>query len=69
MSTVGCFTPLNAGEGIPLRLSMQRLWLTGRILPAGARLLIQHVFRSEEEKPLEVGKGRAGPRPGPRRSL
>jgi Ca-activated chloride channel family protein len=33
---------------------MQRLWLTGQILPAGARIVVQHVFRSEEEKPLEV---------------
>jgi Ca-activated chloride channel family protein len=33
---------------------MQRLWLTGRVLPAGAHLTVQHVFRSEEEKPLEV---------------
>ena len=33
---------------------MQRLWLTGQVLPAGARLVVQHVFRSEEEKPLEV---------------
>jgi Ca-activated chloride channel family protein len=33
---------------------MQRLWLTGQIVPAGARLVVQHVFRSEEDKPLEV---------------
>jgi Ca-activated chloride channel family protein len=33
---------------------MQRLWLTGRVLPAGARLMVQHVFRSGEDKPLEV---------------
>jgi Ca-activated chloride channel family protein len=37
-----------------MSLSMQRLWLTGQILPAGARLVVQHVFRSEEEQPLEV---------------
>jgi hypothetical protein len=37
-----------------VRLSMQRLWLTGQVLPAGARLVVQHVFRSEEDKPLEV---------------
>jgi Ca-activated chloride channel family protein len=33
---------------------MQRLWLTGQILPAGARLVVQHQFQSAEEKPLEV---------------
>jgi hypothetical protein len=33
---------------------MQRLWLTGQILPAGARLVVQHVFQSEEDKSLEV---------------
>jgi Ca-activated chloride channel family protein len=33
---------------------MQRLFLTGQILPAGAHLVIQHVFRSEEDKALEV---------------
>jgi len=33
---------------------MQRLWLSGKILPVGARLVVQHVFRSEEEQPLEV---------------
>jgi Ca-activated chloride channel family protein len=33
---------------------MQRLWLTGQVLPAGARLVVQHVFQSDEERPLEV---------------
>jgi len=33
---------------------MQRLWLTGRVLPAGARLTVQHVFKSAETKPIEV---------------
>ena len=33
---------------------MQRLWLTGRVLSAGARLTVMHVFRSGEKKPLEV---------------
>ena len=48
------FGPLAASGKETLRLAMQRLWLTGRILPAGAHLTIQHIFRSEEEKPLEV---------------
>jgi len=33
---------------------MQRLWLTGQVLAAGARLTVEHVFRSGEKKPLEV---------------
>jgi Ca-activated chloride channel family protein len=48
------FSPVIAGEGQQLQLAMQRLWLTGRVLPAGARLLVQHVFRSGETRPLEV---------------
>src|SRR5438128_1026450 len=48
------FAPIAAPTGAPIRLAMQRLWLAGRVLPAGARLTIQHVFRSEEEKPVEV---------------
>ena len=32
-----------------MRLAMQRLWLTGQVLPAGARVVAQHVFRSEEK--------------------
>ncbi len=54
MSTAVSFAPVEATAGVPIRLAMQRLWLTGRILPAGARLKVQHVFRSEEAKPLEV---------------
>ena len=53
-STTESFGPIAGPRRQPLRLSMQRLWLSGRILPAGARLTIQHVFRSEEEKPLEA---------------
>ncbi len=48
------FAPLSAATGKPVNLAMQRLWLAGRILPAGARLVVEHVFRSGEEKPLEV---------------
>lgn len=52
--TVSSFAPVAAPTGAPIRLAMQRLWLAGRILPAGARLVVQHIFRSEEERPLEV---------------
>src|SRR5271167_3774649 len=53
-STESTFGPLAARSRETLRLDMQRLWLTGRVLPVGAHLTVQHVFRSEEEKPLEV---------------
>src|SRR5688572_1547019 len=48
------FSPKTADTGAPLRLAMQRLWLGGRVLAAGARLTVQHVFRSDEKSPLEV---------------
>ena len=54
MSTATSFAPLLAATGKAVNLSMQRLWLTGQVLPAGARLVVQHVFRSEEDKALEV---------------
>jgi Ca-activated chloride channel family protein len=52
--TAASFAPVAASNGEPVRLAMQRLWLTGRVLAAGARLVVQHVFRSEEERPIEV---------------
>jgi Ca-activated chloride channel family protein len=54
MSTPASFAPLVAATGKAVNLSMQRLWLTGQVLPAGARLVVQHVFRSEEDKTIEV---------------
>ena len=48
------FAPVAAQTAQPVRLAMQRLWLTGQVLPAGARLVVQHVFRSCEEQPLEI---------------
>jgi Ca-activated chloride channel family protein len=53
MSSVA-FAAVAAETGKELKLAMQRLWLTGTILPAGARLMVAHTFRSEEAKPLEV---------------
>ncbi|HXB74041.1 MAG TPA: VIT and VWA domain-containing protein [Candidatus Acidoferrales bacterium] len=52
--TESSFAPIAASTGNPLRLAMQRLWLTGQVLPAGGRLVVQHVFRSDEDRPLEV---------------
>jgi Ca-activated chloride channel homolog len=54
MSAAASFAPLAAATGKAAELSMQRLWLTGQVLPAGARLVVQHIFRSEEEKPIEA---------------
>lgn len=48
------FAPSSAQARTPIPLAMQRLWLTGQISPAGARLEIQHVFRSAEKAPIEV---------------
>ena len=47
------FSPRSV-QGKKVRLAMQELWLTGQILPVGARLVIRHVFQSAEKKPLEV---------------
>jgi len=35
-------------------LSMQELWVTGTILPIGARLIVRHQFKSGEERAAEV---------------
>jgi len=40
--------------GKEMRLAMQELWLTGTVLPVGARLVLRHVFQSAEDAPLEV---------------
>ena len=56
------FAPRNAESGKPIELAMQRLWLVGRILGVGARLLVKHTFRSGEKKPLEVIYGFGLPR-------
>lgn len=50
----GVFKPVAAETGKPIELAMQRLYLVGRILGVGARLLVKHTFRSGEKKPLEV---------------
>ena len=54
MTAPSFFAPISIATGEPLPLAMQRLWLTGQILPAGARLTVEHVFRSSESRPLEV---------------
>jgi hypothetical protein len=61
METAG-FTVQDAARGGAVTLAMQRLWLTGQVLPMGARLLVRHVFRHEEAKALEVIYGFMLPR-------
>ncbi len=41
-------------SGRQVSLAMQELWLTGTVLPVGARLAVRHCFRSKEKKPLEA---------------
>jgi Ca-activated chloride channel family protein len=56
------FIPRNAVTGKPLNLSMQKLWLTGQVLAAGARLWVRHEFVSSEAEPVEVIYGFILPR-------
>jgi len=51
---LGFFTPVEAGSGAELRLSLQELVLTGKVVPVGAHLWVRHLFRSGERKPVEV---------------
>jgi len=58
------YAVLNAATGEPIRSAMQQMWLGGRILPVGARLVVKHVFESAEETPLEAIYAFALPRDG-----
>ncbi|MCL4692127.1 MAG: VWA domain-containing protein [Candidatus Hydrogenedentes bacterium] len=49
-------------NGEPVRLAMQELHLSGKVLPVGARLMLQHVFVSGELDPIEVVYAFALPR-------
>lgn len=48
------FTVLDVKTGQAAPLAMQGLWLAGRVLPVGARLLVVHTFRSAEARPIEI---------------
>ena len=61
MSIAG-FAPLARASAEPLKLAMQGLWLTGRVLPIGARLWVRHEFESSEARPVEVIYGFMLPR-------
>ncbi len=60
--STGTFSPVSAETGEACQLAMQELWLTGKILPVGARLVVRHTFQSAETKPLEVVYAFALPR-------
>jgi Ca-activated chloride channel family protein len=47
------FMPVTA-KGKSIKLAMQDLFLTGKIMPVGARLMVKHTFTSSETKPIEV---------------
>jgi len=48
------FAIRDSETGEDVKLAMEELWLTGRVLPIGARLVLRHVFKSAEKKPLEL---------------
>ena len=52
--TPGWFAPVAARSGEPLQVAMQQLFLTGRVLPVGAHLVVRHHFRSAEPGRIEV---------------
>lgn len=54
MNTAASFAPLASATGQAVRLAMQRLWLTSQVLPVGARVVVEHIFQSGEDKPIEV---------------
>ncbi len=56
------FGVYSAQSGKAVRLAMQELWLTGTVLPVGARLVVRHTFQSGEKKPLEAVYAFALPR-------
>lgn len=57
-----CFAPRASDTGEACTLAMQRLWLTGQILPTGARIWVQHEFQSGERRPIEAVYGFVLPR-------
>jgi Ca-activated chloride channel family protein len=62
MTSAVSFGPRVLGQRQEMKLVMQNLLLTGRILPVGARLWIRHDFQCSEPQPVEVIYGFALPR-------
>ncbi len=50
----GYYTARAKQTGKEIQLAMQRLWLTGQVTPFGARLLVEHTFKSGEKRPVEA---------------
>jgi len=48
------FTAIDSRTGRKVKLAMQELMLTGRLLPVGASLQVRHIFQCAENKPVEV---------------
>src|SRR6516225_34033 len=61
MTNAVAFAPRVLGQRQELKLAMQSLFLTGQILPVGARLWIRHEFQSSEPQPIEAVYGFALP--------
>lgn len=51
---VAYFSPVSGKTSEALDLTMQRLWLTGEVLPFGARLVAAHTFQVNASKPVEA---------------
>ena len=60
--SVTTFGPRVLGRREDMHLTMQSLFLTGQILPVGARLWVRHEFESNELQPVEVVYAFALPR-------
>jgi len=60
--SVTTFGPRVLGQRQDMQLTMQNLFLTGQILPVGARLWVRHEFRFNEAQPVEVVYAFALPR-------
>ena len=62
MSLTTTFGPQVLGRQQDMQLTMQSLFLTGQILPVGARLWVRHEFQCNEAQPVEVVYAFALPR-------
>ncbi|MGC8885626.1 MAG: VWA domain-containing protein [Verrucomicrobiia bacterium] len=52
--TTNSFTIISQDTGREIELSMQSLFLTGKIIPVGAKLIVEHKFVCAEDNPIEV---------------
>ncbi|MGC8743369.1 MAG: VIT and vWA domain-containing protein [Verrucomicrobiia bacterium] len=52
--TLNSFTVTAQKTGAPIDLAMESLFVTGKIMPAGAKLIVEHKFVCGEQNPTEV---------------